>query len=92
MAKLKMFSIFDAAAEAYGPPMVFHTMGLALREFEEICNNQQSQLYKSPADFSFWEIGEYDTDNADHQPVQMVKAVAQATEYVTNKPALQAVN
>ena len=51
MAQLKMFSIFDAAAKAYGPPMVFHTTGLALREFEDICKNQQSQLYKSQQTF-----------------------------------------
>lgn len=92
MAKLKMFAIYDAAAKAYGPPMVFHTTGLALREFETICKSPDSQLYKSPADFSIWEIGEYETDNAGIQPVQMAKAVAQATEYATNKPALQAVN
>lgn len=88
MAKLKMYSIFDAAAKAYGPPMVFHTTGLALREFEEICKNQQSQLYKSPADFSLWEIGEYETDNAGIEPVQMVKAVAQATEYAQTLKAV----
>lgn len=92
MAQLKMFSIFDAAAKAYGPPMVFHTTGLALREFEDICRNQQSQLYKSPADFSLWEIGAYETDNAELTSIQMVKAVAQATEYATNKPALAAAN
>ena len=51
-----------------------------------------SQFYKSPADFSLWEIGAYETDNAELTSIQMVKAVAQATEYATNKPALAAAN
>lgn len=91
MAKLKVYAIFDAAAKAYGPPMVFHTNGLALREFEDICKNTQSQLHKSPADFSCWEIGEYDTDTAILEAGVAPKALAQATEF-SNKPALQAVN
>lgn len=91
MARLKMFAIFDAAAKAFGPPMVFHTNGLALREFEDIARNEKSQLNKSPADFTIWEIGEYETDNAVIESAVAPKALAQATEYV-NRPGLQAVN
>lgn len=92
MAKVKMFAIFDAAAKAFGPPMVFYTNGLALREFESIARNEQSQLNKSPGDFTIWEIGEYDTDNAVIQSGVAPKALAQATEYVQTKNHLAAVN
>lgn len=91
MAKLKVYAIFDAAAKAYGPPMVFHTTGLALREFETICRDPQSQLHKSPGDFSMWEIGQYDTDDATLFETQRTKAVCQATEYVSNQ-GLKAAN
>ena len=91
MAKLKMYAIFDAAAKAFGPPMVFHTNGLALREFETVCMSKDSQLNKSPEDFTVWEIGEYDTDNALIVSGVAPKALAQATDYV-KKPALAAVN
>lgn len=90
MAKLKVYAIYDAAAKAYGPPMVFHTTGLALREFETICRNSDSQLFKSPADFSVWEIGEYETDTGVVESVQQIKAVAQAIEY--SQQGLKAVN
>ena len=93
MAKLKVYAIFDAAAKAFGPPMVFHTTGLALREFEIVAKNPDSQLNKHPEDFTCWEIGEYDTDSAVIESSVGAKALAKATDYVNLKqPSLSAVN
>lgn len=92
MAKLKMYAILDAAAKAYGPPMVFTTNGLAIREFQAIAENSANHIKKHPADFSLWEIGEYDSEDASVLAARGLKPLAQATEFFSNETGLKAVN
>lgn len=56
----KLFSIYDLAAQAYSPPFVASTLGIAIRSFTEVLSNPQSSPGKYPADFQLMELGEID--------------------------------
>nr|QJB19919.1 MAG: nonstructural protein [Microvirus sp.] len=57
---MKIFSVYDAKAEAYARPFFLDTIGLALRGFGEACNDPQTELYRNPEDFTLYHIGEFD--------------------------------
>lgn len=59
----KLFTIYDSAAETYSPPFVAKTLGLAMRMFETIANDQTTSVGLHPADHTLFELGEWD-DNA----------------------------
>jgi len=56
----KVFAIYDSKAEAYMVPFFQPTKGQALRMFQDSCNDPKSQLNKHAADFTLFELGEYD--------------------------------
>lgn len=58
--KQKVFTVHDIKAEAYNTPFFANTKGLAIRSFSELVNDPKSSVYAYPADFSLFEIGEYD--------------------------------
>ena len=65
MAKLKVFAVRDSKAEAYMNPFFMRSRGEALRAFVSGVNDPQTQLCKFPADFTLFEIGEFDEESGD---------------------------
>nr|WAE43871.1 MAG: nonstructural protein [Microviridae sp.] len=61
---MKIFAVYDSKAEAYLPPFFLLSRGMALRSFTEIATDGKSQIFKYPADFTLFELGEYDDSNA----------------------------
>lgn len=57
---LKMFTVYDSKTEAYLPPIYHRSRGEALRAFEATTNMDDHQFNKYPADFTLFEIGEFD--------------------------------
>lgn len=63
MNKLKVFSVYDCKTEVYGMPLLYDCRATALRKLQECVNdtnNKENDIAKYPADFTFFEIGEYD--------------------------------
>ena len=61
--KLKLFVVYDSKTESYGVPFFRDFTANALREWSEVASNKsdkQNQISKFPADFTLFEIGEYD--------------------------------
>lgn len=58
--KTKIYSIYDSKAEAYNQPIFVQTKGQALRAFTDEANNPDSNICRHAADFTLFEIGEYD--------------------------------
>jgi len=58
--KLKMTAVFDSKIGAYRAPQFFKFTGEALRAWETVCNDPDTQFAKYPADFTLFEIGEFD--------------------------------
>lgn len=56
----KVFTVYDSKAELYLNPFNMSTKGQALRGFEDLVNDGQHNFSKYPADFTLFEIGEWD--------------------------------
>jgi len=63
--KIKMFSLYDSKAEAFGPPFFLQSTGQAVRALMDISNDPQSMVGRHPADFVLYEVGEYDDSSAE---------------------------
>lgn len=57
---MKIFTVFDAKAEAYLQPFYARTNGEAIRSFAEACSNPEHNFCKYGADFTLFDIGEFD--------------------------------
>lgn len=57
---IKIFCVYDSKVECYMQPFFMQTKGAALRAWESTVNDPSTQFNKHPADFTLFEIGEYD--------------------------------
>lgn len=62
--KLRVFSVFDSAAEAFLPPMFLQSRGVAMRSFGDAVNRKDHQFHEHPEHFTLFEIGLWDDSNA----------------------------
>lgn len=60
MSKLKLFSVYDSKAEVYDKPFCMLSKGECIRGFGDAANNTQTTLGQHPADFTLFELGEFD--------------------------------
>lgn len=56
---LKMFTVYDSKAEIYLRPFSMRSTGEAVRGFITTLNDQNTEFAKYPADFTLFEIGEF---------------------------------
>lgn len=61
---MKIFSVFDSKAEAYMMPFFQQSRGQAIRMFTDTVNDKESLLNKHAADFTLFEIADFDDSNA----------------------------
>ncbi|UYD39252.1 MAG: nonstructural protein [Wigfec virus K19_177] len=57
---MKMYTVHDAAAQAFLPPFTSPSERDALSSFELAANDPQSNISKYPADFTLIQIAEFD--------------------------------
>ena len=57
--QLKVFAIYDRAAEAFNTPFFMLTSAEAIRAFTNMATNPESQIYHNPLDFELHNIGHY---------------------------------
>lgn len=74
--KLIVVSIRDRALAAYGQPVFVHTVGQAIRSFQDEINNTQSEISKHPDDYDLYQLGTYDNNtgqflNWENAPTQI---------------------
>nr|QJB19262.1 MAG: nonstructural protein [Microvirus sp.] len=56
----KVYSVMDEKAKAYAQPFFLEHDGMALRAFNDVANDPQSNICKHAADFTLWKLGEFD--------------------------------
>ena len=56
----EIYSVRDAAAEAYLPPFAMQTLGAAIRAFTDTCNDPNSNLNNHPEDYTLFRLGIFD--------------------------------
>lgn len=63
---LKIFSIRDSAVDSFGTPMFNTHTGGMVRAFTDEVNRaaEDNPYYKHPDDYELYEIGTFETDNA----------------------------
>lgn len=65
--RLVVCVIRDSAADDYGTPYTFKTVGEAVRSFTDIVNrpDENSNVYNHPQDFELFKIAEYETSTGE---------------------------
>lgn len=56
----KVFSVFDAKAKSFSPPVVLRTTGEGERWFMDLVADEKSTVYRYPDDFTMFELGSWD--------------------------------
>jgi len=75
---MKMFSIRDIKSEGYNVPFFQPTFGLAERAYQNLKSDPQSQISKTPEDFSLCYIGEFDPKTGQFSPEPTPKIIGNA--------------
>ena len=89
---LQVVSIYDSAAQCYSQPSFVPTVGSAVRSFQDLLNDSNSQCAKHPEDFSLFHLGtfndelgllepKYDKDN-EGKPIFNPACIARAIDYI----------
>lgn len=86
--KTKMFAVHDSKAEAYLSPFTMRSKGEALRAFENTVNDPNTGFYKHPADYTLFEIAEYDELKGELYPHEIKQSIANAIELKKTGPTL----
>lgn len=75
-----VYSIRDAATEAFSPPIIVRAQGEAIRMFVDEAQNPDSRIKKHPQDFDLYKVGEWD-DQTGELSGQKPERVARAQDY-----------
>jgi len=85
--KLKVFSVYDSKVEAYKQPFFLSTKGEAIRGLLECLEKNDHPFAKWPADFTLFELGEYDDSNGKMLPLSAPINHGNLLEYTTKLDA-----
>lgn len=77
-----MCTVYDDKGDYHFTPMVHRTKGDALRTFQSLANNTQTQIGTNPEDFTLFEIGEYDERTGQVFPHKAKISLGKAIDYV----------
>lgn len=80
--KFKIFSIYDSKAQQFNTPIFLAQEGQAIRAFDDLCNNKDSEVSKHPEDYTIFAIGEFDDDNGLVTPLTTPKSLGLALEFI----------
>lgn len=81
MAKLKVFTVYDAKVEAYMQPFMLQSQGQAVRSWMDVVNDAKTQFSKHPEDFTLFYIADYDENTGRYENLTAPVPVATALEY-----------
>ncbi len=80
-----MFTIQDAAADAYLTPFFLHREAMAKRQFADCVNERKHQFGKHPAHYNLMAIGEFDDATATLKIYTSVKPLGNGIQYLVNE-------
>jgi len=90
--KLKMYSVFDSKVTAYRSPLCLRTRGEMLREWGDLVNDPTTQFAKYPADFTLFEIGDFDQETGAIECYEAKIALGTALDFQAKNPSLENVS
>jgi len=77
-----LFSVFDSKAEAFITPFFAPTIAVAMRMFEQACNDQTTDFHRYASDYTLFEVGYFDTDSGLLTPNATPKNLGLASTFV----------
>lgn len=77
-----LFTVYDEKAEVYLPPFFVPTIGIATRAFTDSINSGEHHFGKHPADYTLFQIGEFDDHDASII-TENRKTLGNGVEYIT---------
>lgn len=80
MLKLKLFSVKDLATDTFLQPQAYSHQMHALRDWEGMCNNSETNFYKFAADYALFEVGEFDLSTGTVSSLDAPHMLARATD------------
>lgn len=80
MAKVGIFAAYDSRVKAFMAPFTALHVGQVHRSWEETCNDGKSLMSKHPADFSLYQVGEFDETTGVVTPLEKHYCVATALQ------------
>ena len=60
--KMEIFSVYDEIAKTFGMPFFAQSAGVAQRSFHSLVLDEKSIVSQHPADYSLYNIGEFDDE------------------------------
>jgi hypothetical protein len=58
--KLEIFTIYDVVSHVYNQPFYLINKGAAIRQFDNMCNDDETQISLNPADYTLYHLGSFD--------------------------------
>lgn len=84
----KVYCVYDGVAKLYLAPFLELNAGTATRHFAEACKDPSTNLYKHPADFTLFEIAEFDDNTGVYTPHVTQQNLGLALHYAPAAPEL----
>lgn len=83
MSAMMLVAVKDDKAGRFLPAFCVNSLTDAMRAFQQACLNRETMMWKYPADFSFWQVGFFDTETGSVDSVSQF--LANATDYVRHE-------
>ncbi len=80
----RVFTVYDAKAEAFLQPFYAKTKGLAVRAFAQAANSGDHDFNKYATDYALFEIGEFDDSTGVIVMHDHFEPLGQAIQFVEN--------
>lgn len=74
---VKVFSLYDSKAEAFGSPVMYPTEGMAVRALKDVVNDSKTTVGQHPEDYIMYQIADYDDSKGEfinQIPVKLIVA------------------
>ena len=81
---IKFYSVHDSKAEAFLPPFTAPTAGVAIRMWEQACNDPEHTFNQHAGDYTLFEIGEFDQDSGQVNGYAVLNNLGIALQYKTD--------
>jgi hypothetical protein len=83
--KYAVCAVKDRAVDAFNRPLYVPTIGVAMRSFNDECSNKDSELFKHPEDYDFYELGQWDDQTAVYTALETPRVIARAQDIVNKE-------
>lgn len=82
--KLKMYCAYDSVSCAHQTPVCMLNRGVAVRAYiNDLKRGKESQYYENAADWTFFEIGEYDDSTGLCIPYEKKENIGNALDLIS---------